>query len=338
MSFTETTSGAWTARLLRALTARGYDADALCRAAGVLPRLLLDPDARVPLRAWEALWKEAERRISDPCLGIHLGEAAPLDPYLIPGYTLVAAPSLAEFMRHHLALQRITFHTDFFALREERERSILMIVCPDGYAPTRQALEYTALLLARYMRQYFGIVPLRVTFTHAVPADPREHTRVFGCPLEFASAEDAFLFRREEFEKTRSAYSEETFGRLSKAAEGALAEVPAPALREQVRAMLRRLIGRRDLDVDVVSRSLHLSPRTLQRRLEAEGTHFRRLLDAVRYEIAVERVRAGVTVREASKAAGFAEPASFCRAFRRWTGRTPQEFRTRSELRAQRQA
>lgn len=312
-----------------AFTAHGLDAQALCRAAGVDTRLLADPDARVPLHEWGALWRTAQRKVDDPYLGLHVGAVAPLDPYLIPGYAFSAAPSMAEFARHHLVLQRITFHSDFFSLREERELATLVFAGAPAYAPTRHAVEYTAVTLARYFRRYFEVVPQRVVFHHPPPSDSREHSRVLGCPVSFARAENAFLLRREDFERRRPIFSEATYDRLSAAGERALDDVPAPSFRDQVRAVLRRRLGRGVVDVDSVSRGLHVSARTLQRRLTAEGTRFQRLLDAERHEIAVDQVRRGKRVREAAKAAGFAESASFCRAFRRWTGRTPEQFRGR---------
>jgi AraC-like DNA-binding protein len=249
---------------------------------------------------------------------------------LIPGYTLLAAPSLAEFGRHHLDLQRITFHADFFSLREERDRTAFSFGRPAGYAPTRHSVEYTAVALQRALRQYFDIVPSRVTFIHPPPADAREHERILGCPVDFARSENALVFSRDEFEKERPQFSGATFDSMSGTAERMLRDLESPAFREQVRGLLRRRIGKGGLDIDSVSRGVHVSTRTLQRRLAAEGTRYQNVLDAVRYEVAVDRVRSGARIREAAKATGFADAASFCRAFRRWTGRTPEEFRNRS--------
>jgi AraC-like DNA-binding protein len=77
-----------------------------------------------------------------------------------------------------------------------------------------------------------------------------------------------------------------------------------------------------------VARELAASPRTLQRRLNERGTSFAKLLDQTRRELAVEYLRNPEnTVEETAFLVGFAETASFNRAFRRWTGDSPSAFR-----------
>ena len=84
----------------------------------------------------------------------------------------------------------------------------------------------------------------------------------------------------------------------------------------------------REPGVDAVARRLGTSARTLQRRLEVEGTSFARLVDEVRRERAEAFLRANdVSVAEVSWLVGFSEQSAFTRAFRRWTGSSPTEFR-----------
>lgn len=72
----------------------------------------------------------------------------------------------------------------------------------------------------------------------------------------------------------------------------------------------------------------HVTERTLRRQLEAEGTSFRQLLDEVREALAHELLlEAGLSVEQTARRLGFAEPASFVHAFRRWTGTTPGGYR-----------
>jgi AraC-like DNA-binding protein len=80
--------------------------------------------------------------------------------------------------------------------------------------------------------------------------------------------------------------------------------------------------------IESVARRLGTTPRTLQRRLHDEGTSFHQVLDEVRREVAVSHMRGRrATIDEVAFLLGFEKPSSFHRAFKRWTGVTPGEFR-----------
>ena len=78
------------------------------------------------------------------------------------------------------------------------------------------------------------------------------------------------------------------------------------------------------------ARRLRTSARTLQRRLGAEGTSVAKLLDELRRTRAEAYLEMGLSISEVSYLVGFAEPSVFFRAFKRWTGETPADFRLRS--------
>ncbi len=100
------------------------------------------------------------------------------------------------------------------------------------------------------------------------------------------------------------------------------------AFLERVRDAMKRLVDERRFGVDDVAKELAVSPRTLQRRLERSGTTFGELSDAVRRDAALKHLRnPSVPIKEAAFRLGFSEPSTFYRAFRRWTGDTPANYR-----------
>jgi AraC-like DNA-binding protein len=98
----------------------------------------------------------------------------------------------------------------------------------------------------------------------------------------------------------------------------------------QARQVLCRLLPQGEPKREAVAQALHVSQRTLQRRLQDEGTSFQRLLDDTRRELAEQYLaQPNLTLLEAAYLLGFADPSNFFRAFRRWFGLTPGEYRAR---------
>ncbi len=106
---------------------------------------------------------------------------------------------------------------------------------------------------------------------------------------------------------------------------------PAPQKRcfkQEVERAIEPLLGSSEVSIDRVARELGMSRQTLYRRLKAEGTTFEELLDAKRRQLAVRYLRLDrSSVKAAAYKLGFSDPAAFSRAFKRWTGISPSDFR-----------
>lgn len=114
-------------------------------------------------------------------------------------------------------------------------------------------------------------------------------------------------------------------GEVAKAFDKAAPRPPSAFVR-QVEAAIESLLPSGGARIDAVAASLALSRQTLYRRLKAEEATFERLVERVRRRLALRLIREqGVSVKEAAWRLGFAEPAAFSRAFKRWTGKSPSE-------------
>ncbi len=98
--------------------------------------------------------------------------------------------------------------------------------------------------------------------------------------------------------------------------------------RKEVESAIEPLLGSGEVGIDRVARELGMSRQTLYRRLKAEGTTFEEVLDAKRRQLAVRYLALdGSSVKAAAYRLGFSDPAAFSRAFKRWTGTSPSDFR-----------
>jgi AraC-like DNA-binding protein len=119
-------------------------------------------------------------------------------------------------------------------------------------------------------------------------------------------------------------------GEVSKAFERRPAAPARTAFGREVERQIELLLPNGGLRIDSVARALGLSRQTLYRRLKAEGTTFEALVERVRRRLALRFIRdEGLAVKEAAWRLGFAEPAAFSRAFKRWTGKSPADMRRR---------
>jgi len=96
---------------------------------------------------------------------------------------------------------------------------------------------------------------------------------------------------------------------------------------DRVRVRLVELLSSGVTHEDEVARSLHVSRRTLQRRLAEQGTNYKTLFDEARRELALRYIgEQGMSIKEATYVLGFSEPSNFTRAFKRWTGASPSQY------------
>jgi AraC-like DNA-binding protein len=112
-------------------------------------------------------------------------------------------------------------------------------------------------------------------------------------------------------------------------AEKIRAVTPDSGIADRARKAIADYLHHEELSIDVVAKVLGTSERTLQRRLGEEGTSFRDLVDEVRRARAMALLEEGASFAELSFVLGYGEKTAFYRAFRRWTGTTPENWRSR---------
>jgi AraC-like DNA-binding protein len=172
---------------------------------------------------------------------------------------------------------------------------------------------------------------LEAAFQHPpLPADAlAELQSSIGCPLRFNEGETRLVLSRAALERPVVAPNQGLFAYLERHAEALQARVRASAsIASRVRELLTLCLREGEPDQGAVARQLAVSERTLQRRLQDEGVTFAGLLDEVRADLS--RMYLGdpqLAVFEIAFLLGYSEPSAFNRAFRRWTGQTPSEFR-----------
>lgn len=318
--------------LLTACGALGLDTARILAVAGVERSAVDEPDGRIPTELVGRLWRAAYELSGDPDLALHAIEVLPFGAYRVIDFLVWNAPtvgaSLAKISDYFPLINniiRLPFevgeHFVTFAIDAPSDPAFI----------TRPYAEY--LLGAVFLRTCFNMreaYPLvRVEFTHPRPASVGEHERIFGCPVAFGANRCQLVLARQVWDSPRTGTDPMLFSVLNGHARTLLdAQPTGPVIVERVRATIGAELRGGDPRLESVAGRLAMSPRTLQRRLSEHGVIFNDLLDAMRSRAArTYLAQRDIASTEIAYLLGFAEQSSFNRAFKRWTGQTPGEFR-----------
>jgi AraC-like DNA-binding protein len=311
-----------------ALERLGFGVDAFLDTAGIRRSELNDPDGRVPCGAIGIVLGLAQQQRRVTNLGMRIAMdtligAFPLLDYLILTsesaghgleqlsryFRLVASPAAVQFDRTHDAIR----------------------VIYDGPPGSVQYEFGVALCLLHLREETNGLFRAEsVAFAHA-PDDPTEFERVLGCPVRSRAEWNGWTMTREAWELPFRRRDPILRGVLERQAAEMLSRLPVSGgLTHEVRQALISRVAGGDTRIEAVARALGVSVRSLQRRLAEEGRSYHGLVDETRKD-AAERYLSNspLSIGEVAFLLGYSEAAAFHRAFKRWSGATPQEFRRR---------
>jgi AraC-like DNA-binding protein len=177
-----------------------------------------------------------------------------------------------------------------------------------------------------FMGQSFCASELQFAF--GPPRGSDTHSEVFGCPVRYGQPENKLFFDVGWLNGTPNLGNEVTYSELLQLCDKLLRELKLnTGMAGKVREIFLSCLGR-PTSFEKIAARLEMSPRSLRRKLEQEGTSFRELIDELRAHAAIKYVRdTDLTVEDIAYALGFSDAAAFRHAFRRWTKSAPHEYR-----------
>ncbi len=337
MSRESTTINTWPIALVRILDAQGVDGRRILAEAGLDPGLIENPNGRVSVAAMARLWKLAVAATDDPCLGLKAAAFVQPATFHSLGLALLASQNLEDALLRAARFSRIVSNAADVSV-ETSDRGIKQVVT--WRAETPPVFESIDLLMASTLKMgmlLLGLDPraprpleLRLRRPAVSAAMQDEFQDHFCCPIEFCAEENSLFIAREWTHRRLPMGNPQLARQNDLVVMDYLAHCDEARISERVRIeLISRLPTGEPARADIAS-ALHLSEKTLQRRLHDEDTSYQRLLDDVRRELAQQYLLKGPhSVCEITFQLGFSDQSSFTRAFRRWTGVTPGQFRER---------
>jgi len=290
----------------------------------------LDPDARIPLSRAHDLLAQALEKTQDPNLGLKAGRSASPGDYGVLHYAIRSASTIEEAIQAaHRFMRLLTDATDY-RLELDGDRAMVRL---DSKVPLpRAAADYQASIThTLQLGPSAALIPgLEWWFQHDRPKDTSEYERTFApAAVRFSAPAFGYVFDK-SFLKLPLPQADANLNQIvRKHAELLLAELPRTRnLTETVRDLIVKELASGQPTAAQVAVRLRMNQRTLARRLQSEGTTFSALFDDLRRGLALRYLlRSDLRISEVVFLLGFSEVATFYRAFRRWTGQTPVEYR-----------
>jgi AraC-like DNA-binding protein len=331
-----TVSAGYAKALLDLATSKGAD-PALLAERSELPLLLLEnPDMRVPFRAFQALMLTAKDLCQDPAFGLHFGEESSFADISIVGLICQSAETMGAAFHQMNRYARLAIDVgghdvgNRFELRHIGDDVWLI----DQRQNPNLFPELTESTFARFIcetARHFGDVPFArsIQFTHSEPEYRSEYDRIMKVPITFESDRNAICIHESWLSIPTNLHNKYVFGVFSERADELQATLEKTStMAGRVESLLMPVIHTGDISMNQIAVRFGLSRISLYRRLKAEGTTFERILDDLRHKLALHYLGSKkISVNEVAYLLGFADPAAFSRAFKRWTGESPSMMR-----------
>lgn len=323
----------WVRQLALELTRRGYPTEQILAEAGLNGTDFIAEDARVPFAKHAALFELAARATGDDRLGLKFGQTRDTRDAGVIGYLGLSSSSVMHAIRS-LGRYRRVFSDAVEIEIEELEGQAVMRWKFRGVDPgaSRQCIEFAATNFIRALRDGTGVrlVPAYVAFAHHRDAPTRDFDEFFGAPVSFGRGANIvalhsadlllpMLRSDDRLEAILRRYCEELLLASGK---------QRSPLISRVEDLVAARLTEGSVRVEDIAKELGMSSRSLSRRLSELRTSFGRIVQELRRELAQKYLLEGsVAVTEVAFLLGYSDVSTFNHSFRRWTGKSPSQYK-----------
>ncbi|WP_313132448.1 AraC family transcriptional regulator [Stutzerimonas nitrititolerans] len=320
--------------LSAALREKQLDPQPLLEAYGLDAARLAEPRARLSIPRYMRLGHAAIQLAGDPALGLEMGRLQTPPHVGLAGVTAAQAPTVREAARALIRFEPLyaSNYRGSSAFEEDATGAWLRFYSISPYNAYNRFVVDT--VLASWISQLSAIAaqPVRPTLVRIEFDEPDHAPRyeaLFGCPVEFAAAGNQLRLDKTMLALRNPEHCPGTWHHLLELCEAELEQrTRTRSLRERMTQLLGPLLKGHEPDLPQLAERLKLPVWTLRRKLAEEGTSYREILNDTRRDLAMAYIRDTESAfGEIAWLLGFSSAEAFQRAFKRWSGQTPGEYR-----------
>ena len=302
------------------------------RQAG-LPASLFDQE-RIQLTTDElfALYRGIAEASRDPAIGLRIGAEDRVERYDPIAIAAVLAQSLRDALQRLARYKQLTCPEELRVTeRGDEARVQFRWLLADESEPTVLVEVCFARIVAIARRGTDGVVRPRRIELSSTGTKRKTYEEHFGCPIKLGARENAIVFARADLDRPFLTHNADLLAVVAPQLEAELSQALASkAIGERVKGILKRQLAGRRPGVEDVASELHLSSRTLQRKLAEEGLTFQQVMQDARRELARHYLlNSGLELNQTAYLLGYEDSNSFFRAFHDWEGSSPGDWRAR---------
>jgi len=316
--------------LWRTIELYGIDPAPLFEAEDIHLKLPIDPGMRVPYEKIDRIRTKSVELCGDEAFGIRSASLYAASQLGALGY---AWQSSLTLRRACLRLERFirVVNDKARVLVEDNDTSMVVTLKLDLSSENESVRDDAAMaIITRMCRLVIGdhFRLQAVNFRHAEPGDIKPYFEYFACQLNFNQADNQLLIPLTFADEVLAGANPELAILHDQVVTRRLAQIDRNNIVVRVQAAILDQLPLGSISDDSVSNALHMSARTMHRKLVAANSNFRTLLVEMRRHLAELYIMDNsLTLTEISLLLGFSEPSSFSRAFKSWTGTAPSEAR-----------
>ncbi|OUR89531.1 hypothetical protein A9Q81_21550 [Gammaproteobacteria bacterium 42_54_T18] len=321
----------WALLVAQAIDSYGLDSQQIFQEAGADLTRLKKNDARFPCQLMAKVWHIAVARSHDPFIAIRVAQCFKPSVYGALGMTIVASRHVYD------ALLRVNRFASFIgnahvsSLLESQTELSLVLSSKPAEQPLSNIYGMSATLCCLYkILTDVSVGKLKINavhFEHSL-ASSQQLEDFFDCPVFYGASSNKIVLDKSSIFSLQPFPQNQLACALDHWLEKHLASHHQKLLSTRVQKILLSQLLYEDIDLTKVASMLAMSVRALQRKLQAEGTVYSKLLDDCRKKLSIELILDNRhQMSEVSSMMGFSDQSNFTRAFKRWTGTTPLNYR-----------
>ncbi|MBB6523081.1 AraC family transcriptional regulator [Pseudoteredinibacter isoporae] len=322
--------------ILRVMHDKGFSAERCLSGTTLDVESLLQDGQTLSLEQEFTIYRNIQKLDKSPELGLELGQVFELQNYGVLGYAILSAATVAEalelvadfgeltFSHFKISIQNIDDLAGFvFAPAYELPADLLQI-----YSDRDMSASMTAFNSFSMQKQQ----ATRIYLMHDGNGDQAFYDRFFNCKVSFGQPYNALLFDPDLLQGVLPQRDAQAAQYLRKQCEQLLQSFSQQGgFIDKVRTLMLAEPGQFP-GIKTLAEKLHLSERSLRRRLQEENSSYQQLLNDIRFELAKQYLDAGLSIEQIAELLEYSETANFSHAFKRWTGLSPVQFRKQNAI------
>jgi AraC-like DNA-binding protein len=320
--------------LLQYAASRKIDPVMVCKSINFPLEKFNDPEMRISVGTFYALWSRIADQAEDPDFGLHVAE--PFRSQFgrdVLGAVMLNCPTVGSAMEKLIRYHDLSTDVVKVKLIHEENRGLYAweSALGDGFRDRQISEAIVCRIFFTLQMLSNGKMPFtEIRFQHTEPERITEHRRIFACPVIFNQSYDAVVIQSDGLNLRLPMANPKILAKLETIIQGQLESLYgdntwAEGVSQKISKML--LDGRKPA-IGLIAQELAISTRHLQNKLKSEGVTYRTLLDQIRERMAIQYLKdSDMNILDTAFLLGFSDQSSFNHAFKRWTGKTPREFR-----------